>query len=96
MKFVFTPRIEKKLKDQHSVSVEEVEQCFWNRIGDLLEEHRDGHKTDPPSLWFISETDRRRKLKVIFVQEGNKVFIKSAYEPSKETLFIYKKLVKKN
>lgn len=91
MIFIFPPDIEKKLRIKHEVSTDEVEQCFWNRRGDLLIDNREDHKTDPPSLWFISETDKRRKLKVIFVQRDDKIFIKSCFPASEKAIKDYRK-----
>lgn len=43
-----------KLKSKHNVSVDEVFECFLNRTKGLLEDTRVNHKTNPPTLWFIS------------------------------------------
>lgn len=58
-------RVRLKLAEKHGgVSDEEIRQCFenlepgWNYIRDT----RDGHYSDPPTYWFISETNRRRQL----------------------------------
>lgn len=38
----------------------------------------------PPTLWMISETNHRRRLKIIFVVKEGSPHIKSAYEPEPE------------
>ncbi|MEX0963362.1 MAG: ADP-ribosyl-(dinitrogen reductase) hydrolase [Pseudohongiellaceae bacterium] len=91
MNFIFSQDIRKKLALKHEVSTEEVEQCFWNRSGGLVEDDREDHKTNPPTYWFVSETDKKRRLKVIFVQDGEKVFIKSAYDATIKIIKIYEK-----
>ncbi|NBW61185.1 MAG: ADP-ribosyl-(dinitrogen reductase) hydrolase [Methylophilaceae bacterium] len=73
------------------VSEKEIIECFNNRIGGLLQDTREQHETDPPTQWFVAETNHRRKLKVIFVQDGETIFIKSAYDASPEIVNIYKK-----
>jgi hypothetical protein len=73
------------------VTPEEIEQCFENRRGALLEDQREQHKTDPPTQWFIAETDKGRRLKVVFVRNGADVNIKTAYDPNQTELFIYLK-----
>lgn len=92
MKFIFSPEIEKKLRAKHSVTKEEVEQCFFNRQGGLLEDDRADNKTDPPTQWFISKTDKKRKLQVVFILKGDKVIIKTAFEPSEGRIRLYKKM----
>ena len=92
MKFVVTQRILKKLKEKHDVSWEEVEECFLNRQFCFLEDTRLQHKTHPPTLWFISETDDGRKLKIIFIEcENGDYELKSAYKPNKIEETIYEK-----
>lgn len=82
--------IEEKLRDKHSVSVREVKQCFANVQGGALEDTRAKHKTDPATQWFISETDKGRSLKVIFMLDNeNNIIIKSAYPPEEAAVKIY-------
>lgn len=85
-------RILKKLKDKHRVKIEEVWECFINRIGGFLEDTRTSHRTEPPTMWFIAETDKGRLLKVVFMElsDGN-YEIKTAYEPNDTEVTIYEK-----
>jgi hypothetical protein len=93
-------RIRLKLAEKHGgVSEDEIRQCFenlepgWNYIRDT----RDGHYSDPPTYWFISETNRRRQLKVVFIPrkvdtpDGQKVRIdiKSAFPPNAAEIALY-------
>ncbi|CAJ0699305.1 ADP-ribosyl-(dinitrogen reductase) hydrolase [Ralstonia wenshanensis] len=89
---VISPKVRQKLETKHKVSEREVEQCFYNRCGLNLIDTREDHQTDPPSLWFIAETDLGRLLKIVFVCDGGKVFLKSAYEPEQASIDIYEKL----
>ena len=66
-------------------------QCFANKTGRLLDDDREDHRTDPPTHWFISETDAGRELKIIFVRETDAIFLKSAFEPNEEERRIYNK-----
>lgn len=91
MRVIISPAILAKLAGKHAVSRKEVEECFENRDGRLLADSREDHRTDPPTLWFIAETNRQRLLKLVFVQRGRNVFLKSAFEPSAEELRIYRK-----
>ncbi|ROT98690.1 ADP-ribosyl-(dinitrogen reductase) hydrolase [Marinobacter sp. R17] len=83
--------VKQKLAQKHGVSLEEVQQCFANRDGHLLEDTREEHKTDPPTQWFIAETDFGRRLKVAFILKGGNILLKTAYEPNATEERIYKK-----
>lgn len=91
MAVVISPAIREKLASKHSVSPSEVNQCFSNRNGRFLEDERENHKSDPPTYWFIAETDYGRKLKVAFVHRNGDNYIRTAYSPSQEELRIYNK-----
>jgi uncharacterized DUF497 family protein len=89
MKLVISAAVMNKLAQKHRVSRAEIEQCFENRIGGLLEDSRDDHQTDPPTLWFLADTDACRRLKVVYVQRGERVFIKTSYEANADERQIY-------
>lgn len=76
-----SPEIVEKLKTKHGVSPQEVYQCFLNRHGPFFLEERPEHKTNPPSWWFVADTDTCRTLKVVFVGYSDHFAIKSAFEP---------------
>lgn len=80
-----------KIRDKHKVSRTEVEQCFANRTGRLLIDGRALTKTNPPTLWFIASTNKGRSLKVVYIQHGVEVTLKTAYEPNEEELRIYRR-----
>lgn len=86
-----SPAVKQKLAQKHGVSFEEVQQCFANREGNLLEDIREEHKTDPPTQWFIAETDYGRRLKVVFMLKSGDIIIKTAYEPNETEQRIYRK-----
>lgn len=84
--------VKQKLAQKHGVSLEEVQQYFANREGNLLEDIREEHKTDPPTQWFIAETDYGRRLKVAFMLKGDDIIIiKTSYEPNQTEDGIYRK-----
>jgi hypothetical protein len=72
-----------KLEEKHHVQEQEVIECFDNRTTKYAYDTRKEHQTDPPTLWFIGQTNAGRRLKVVFVRY-NKIqhVIKSAYEPN--------------
>jgi hypothetical protein len=84
-----------KLKIRHQVTIDEVEECFLNQTKEFLEDARVDHLTIPPTRWFISETDRERVLKIVFVEHPGELFqLKTAYEPNSEEEKIYDKYAK--
>lgn len=55
----------------------------------LFEKH-DITRANPPTLWFIAETNQGRALKVVFIELQNGIYeIKTAYEPNKTEVKIY-------
>ena len=80
-----------KLRLKHGVSLDEIQQCFANRSGGLLEDIREEHKTEPPTQWFIAESDYGRVLKVVFVAKDGDIIIKTAYEANENEINIYQK-----
>lgn len=71
------------------VTRREVEQCFHNRLMGLLEDTRVTNKTIPPTLWFIAPTNKKRLLKIVYVQDGSDIYLKTAYDPNPVELQIY-------
>ena len=58
---IISARVRRKLADKHSVVAAEVLQCFLNYTeNNFLEDSREKNKTNPPTKWFISETDSGR------------------------------------
>lgn len=80
-----------KLKNRHKVSLTEVEHAFANRKKGLLTDTRAQHATDPPTVWFIACTNHGRMLKIVYIQQGLEIHVKSAFEPNEEELRIYEK-----
>lgn len=90
-KIQISPNVLEKLRDKHSVSPLEVEQCFANKVGTYLRDLREEHQTDPETLWFVADTNRGRTLKVVFMFCGGIVHIKSAYVADEVSSRIYSK-----
>ncbi len=86
--------VRQKLAVKHGgISEEDIIECFSNRTGKFLQDTRAEHQTNPPSLWFIAETNNGRKLKVVFMyfSDSNQVAIKTAYSANPEEIRIYNK-----
>ena len=83
--------VKQKLAEKHGVNLDEVQQCFANREGGLLEDTREDHKSDPPTQWFIAETDYGRRLKVAFILKDGNILLKTAYGPNCKEEAIYQR-----
>ena len=83
-----------KLRDKHNVAVREIEHCFENLCGIYLEDAREDHQTDPPTLWFIAPTNRGRMLKVVFMFIDGNVHIKTVFEPEQGAIDFYERHAK--
>lgn len=86
---IISEAILKKLKEKHDVCRREVEQCFENLEGPLLVDNREEHRSDPPTLWFLSRTNKNRLLKIAYIQRGSKVFLRTCYAPNDDEIAIY-------
>jgi hypothetical protein len=79
----------KKLNEKHGVTFHQVVECFANRNGAVLYDVREEHRTNPPTKWFIAETDMGVKLKVVYIRTDSEVIVKTAYPPNPEEIDIY-------
>lgn len=85
-------KIEAKIWDKHQLKRSDVEECFLNRVGGLLEDSREEHKTDPATQWFIASNNTGKTIKVVFMVLSNgDVILKSAFEANKAEIDIYAK-----
>ncbi|MDI9239865.1 DUF4258 domain-containing protein [Lysobacter sp. LF1] len=87
MPLIITEDVRKKIADDKhgNLTPEEVEQCFLNHDGRLCTDDREEHRTDPPTQWFVAETNHRRRLKIVFVRKGSNIHLKTAY-PATDTI----------
>lgn len=99
MSIFISPTIKKKLAEKHNVTEDEIRQCFINVEGEYLRDLREDHATDPPTWWFIAETNRKRKLKVCFMVRKletpngaeTRIDIKTAFPPDLEDVECYER-----
>jgi hypothetical protein len=96
MQIYIVEAVVRKLREKHGVHEAEVVQCFQNRVGKYAAETRQDHESDPPTLWFIAETDNKRRLKVVFLRLSKMEYIiKTAYEPNLDEERLYDKYLKR-
>jgi hypothetical protein len=90
MGLTMSSRVREKLAQKiPPVTEQEIVQCFANRCGKYLEDDREQNATDPPTKWFIAETDYGRKLKICFIYKDGDIVIKTAYDPNVTEKNIY-------
>jgi len=82
-----------KLATKHSVTEIEIIECFSSRELNkkFLTDDREDNQTNPPTLWFIGETDSGRILKVVFIYNQERFIIKTSYEANENEKRIYAK-----
>ncbi len=90
---IISPSVRKKLREKHNVTEDEIKECFLNKDANYghLEDTRADHKTDPATMWFISETHREKRLKIVWMNTEDGVVIKSAFPPNEVEERIYTK-----
>jgi len=92
MEYIISEATAKKLREKHFVFEDEVIECFENQTKDAIEDTREQHRTYPPTMWFIAETDAGRRLKVVFIQiSETKIVIRTAYQPDEIEEKIYER-----
>lgn len=92
MQINISDKVEKKLREVHDgVTKKEVYECFLNMDGKALKDNREQNKTTPPTLWFVAETNKGRKLKICTIIRDGAHHIKTAYDANDEEIRIYEK-----
>ena len=93
MSLKISTHVRSKLKTKHSVNEEEIVQCFASREKGFLLDKREQHNSNPPTQWFVAETDYGKKLKIVFISDpnNNDIHIKTAYLANAEEIRIYEK-----
>jgi len=95
--FKISARVREKLAAaDHAVTVDEVVECFMNLEGPAFRDQRAEHETDPPTQWFVAETDKRRVLKIVYIEYPDFFAIKSAYEASQKWVTLYEEMCAKH
>jgi len=91
MKLTASPKIVTKLANKSPPgSIGEVIECFASRDRSFLSEDRENNRTDPRTLWFISDTFMGRLLKVVFIRTNEgEIILKTAYDPNAEERWVY-------
>jgi hypothetical protein len=89
MRIVISDSTRAKLQAKHEVSPKDVYECFARRVHGFLEDDREVHRTDPPTLWFIAPNNHNRLLKVCFVLRDGTVYLRTCYPPNKAEITIY-------
>ena len=95
MSLIISPKVRVKLANKNPpVTEAEIRECFANRTGKYLYDSREDHQSDPPTRWFIAQTDYGRNLKIVFIQKDGDVIIRTAYKPNRDELRIYRRVTR--
>ena len=89
MRLIISPNVQRKLATKHNVTSDEIEQCFMNHDGAYLTDEREEHATTPPTLWFIGETDVRRRFQIVFVPEHGNLYLRTEFTPTPKQTDVY-------
>lgn len=91
---IISPKIKEKIfsVDHGSVTEREVRECFMAWDGRYVEDPREEHKTQSglPTRWFVGESHIGRMIKIIYVEDADNVYLKSAYLATGEIQHLYK------
>ncbi|MCF7520533.1 hypothetical protein L4G92_00475 [Neisseria sp. ZJ106] len=82
-----------KLKTKHGLCEPEndIIEAFSNMTGGTLIDIREEHQSDPPTEWFVAETNKGLKLKVCFINKNGEIHIRTAYPANEDEIRIYEK-----
>jgi uncharacterized DUF497 family protein len=89
MPLIVSSKIRDKLAAKHQVTVDEVRQAFADRPDYVVLDEREEHASDPPTVWFVASTDSGRLLKVVYVQRGADIYLRTAYPANAEEVRLF-------
>ena len=96
MALIIRPSIEKKIgsEDHGCITPKEIHECFENHCGRYALDPRPQHldRSGNPTPWIVGCTNRGRRLKVHFVQEGEDIEIKTAYPATDAVVALFERL----
>lgn len=92
MNLIISPKVRDKISEKDPPVTEiEIIECFANRSGVSLVDKREEHETNPPTQWFVAETNFGRKVKIMYIPTDEGIVIKSAYQAEDNIIRIYNK-----
>jgi hypothetical protein len=79
-----------------SVTEREVRECFMAWDGVYAYDPREEHATQSglPTKWFIGESHTGRLLKIMYVEDDEDVYLKSAYPATAEVQHLFNEAVR--
>lgn len=92
---VIPQKIQAKIEheDHGSITEREVRECFMAWDGRYCADTREDHTTQSglQTRWFVGESHVGRCLKIMYVEDGENVYLKSAYLATTEVQRIFAK-----
>ncbi len=93
---VISPKIAAKIAqpDHGALTRKDVEECFLNRTGKVVPDARSQHASAQgrPSWWFVAPNHIGRMIKVMYVEDDEHVYLKSAYLATSEVVTVYESM----
>jgi uncharacterized DUF497 family protein len=89
MTLIASQKVQAKLLAKHRVTMEEVCEALSDRPDYVVIDDREDHASDPPTYWFIAETNRGRRLKIVYIARGDDIFLRTAYPPDKVEIDLF-------
>lgn len=62
----------------------------------MFEDSREEHRSDPPTQWFIAETNKGRLLKISCIYKNGRIYLKTALEAKRVDIELYEQLLESN
>jgi hypothetical protein len=94
---IISPKILAKIGggDHGAVTEREVRECFMVWDGRYCEDPREQHQTQSglPTRWFVCESHVGRSLKIMYVEDDENVYLKTAYVATEDVQRIFAKHV---
>ncbi len=81
MALIASQKVKTKLAAKHGVTMEEVYEAWSDRPDYVCTDEREDHASDPPTYWFIAETNRGRRLKIVYIERDDNIYLRTAYPP---------------
>ena len=95
---IISPKIKAKIGavDHGSVTEREVKECFMAWDGRYCEDSREEHQAQSghPTKWFVCESHIGRCIKIVYVEDDENVYLKSAYLATGEVQSLFAKHAK--
>lgn len=82
--------------DHGGLTRKDVEECFLNRTGQVVDNRPQHSGTLGPTWWFVAPNHAGKVIKVMYVEDDEHVYLRSAYLATDEVEAMYERKLRKN